>query len=417
VQRFGLASGKTRLWILGVLVIVTGVFTAGPVLSGAVSASTPSVQNAYSFLNQMMDLYAQGSTPRLVQSFTGGTLGRQGFTDSETYDDALMIDAFLGEGTPDGLARAMTLGNSLLIVQSHDPAHDGRIRVAYAPAPLVTTTGRHGHLRTKVRVRVRDKTSDVGNMAWVGMALTRLYAATGNTSYLTGAESVGAWVVRNSFDSRGAGGFTGGRSASGARIKWKSTEHNIDLYGLFTMLASESGNTQWTNDAAWARAFVAGMWNASTGSFYVGTTSDGVTPNMAEQPEDVNSWSYLALQDPAYSSSIDWDVQHLSVSAGGFSGASFCQGDKSGVWFEGTAHLADALELRHASGDATLASQYVSDVQFAQTNGPNGDGLGVIAASKDFLSDCDGGYYYSSLHTGATSWYILASQQVNPFVI
>ena len=159
------------------------------------------------------------------------------------------------------------------------------------------------------------------------------------------------------------------------------------------------------------------MWVPSTGSFFVGTTNDGVTPNTTEQPEDVNSWSYLALQDPAYASSLDWNVLHLSVSAGAFSGVSFCQGDTSGVWFEGTAHLADALALRDATGDATLASQYLSDIQFAQTNGQNGDGLGVIASSKDSLSDCDGSSYYSSLHTGATSWYILASQQVNPFAL
>jgi len=100
----------------------------------------------------MMDLYAQGSTPRLVQSFMGGTLGRQGFTDAETYDDALIIDAFLAEGTANGLTRAATLGNSLLIVQAHDPAHDGRIRAAYSPMPLVTARGR-GHLRTRVRIR------------------------------------------------------------------------------------------------------------------------------------------------------------------------------------------------------------------------------------------------------------------------
>jgi hypothetical protein len=287
--------------------------------------------------------------------------------------------------------------------------------VSYSPAPLVTSGKGQRHTRTKIRIR--DKTSDVGNMAWVGMALSRLYSATGNTSYLGGAESIGAWVARNCHDQRGAGGYTGGRSASGARIKWKSTEHNVDLYGLFTMLATQSGISQWATDAAWARAFVAGMWNASAGSFYVGTTTDGVTPNTAEQPEDVNSWSYLALQDPAYHSSLDWNVQHLSVSAGGFNGVSFCLGDTSGVWFEGTAHLADALALRNSSGDATLANQYLSDIQFAQTNGPNRDGLGVIAASKDSLSDCDGSFYYATLHTGATSWYILASQRVNPFVI
>jgi len=390
------------------------VFVTCPVLPGSAAATTPSVSNAYRYLNRAMDLYATGSTPRLVQSFIGGTLGRQGFTDSETYDDALMIDAYLTEGTPDGLARATVIGSSLLLVQAHDPAHDGRIREGYAPAPLATTT-KHG--RQHVRIQIRDKTSDVGNMAWVGMALARLHAATSSTAYLSGAESIGAWVVRNCYDQRGAGGFTGGKSANGARIRWKSTEQNIDLFSLFTMLRAETGNPQWTSDAARARTFVDAMWNRSTGSFYVGTTTNGVALNTSEQPEDVNSWSYLALQDPAFSSSIDWNVDHLSVSAGGFSGVSFCLGDKSGVWFEGTAHLADALEIRHGNGDAQLANQYLSDIQFAQTNGPNGDGLGIIAASKDRLSDCDGDYYYSSLHTGATSWYILASQQVNPFTI
>jgi hypothetical protein len=40
--------------------------------------------------------------------------------------------------------------------------------------------------------------------------------------------------------------------------------------------------------------------------------------------------------------------------------------------------------------------------------------MGIMAASKNKLSDCDGDYYYSSLHTGARAWYVLAAQQVNP---
>jgi hypothetical protein len=87
------------------------------------------------------------------------------------------------------------------------------------------------------------------------------------------------------------------------------------------------------------------------------------------------------------------------------------------VWFEGTAHLAEALQLRNSPGDAALAAQYLSDIAYAQSNGPNNDGLGIIAASKDGLSDCDGGFYYASLHTGATAWYILASEQIDPFVM
>ena len=85
------------------------------------------------------------------------------------------------------------------------------------------------------------------------------------------------------------------------------------------------------------------------------------------------------------------------------------------VWFEGTAHVADALEQRNGPGDATAAAQLLTDVQTSQTTGPNNDGLGIIAASKDGLSDCGGDSYYASLHTGATAWYLLAAQRVNPF--
>ena len=74
-----------------------------------------------------------GYDPCLVQSFSGGLLGEENFTDSETYDDALMIDAYLAQGTADGQARAEVIGNGLLYVQAHDPRRDGRIRAAYAP--------------------------------------------------------------------------------------------------------------------------------------------------------------------------------------------------------------------------------------------------------------------------------------------
>jgi hypothetical protein len=355
----------------------------------------------------MMDLYATGPTPRLVQSFTGGILEQEHFTDSETYDDALVIDAYLAEGTSDAVNRAEVVGSALLYIQAHDSKHDGRIRAAYAPTPLTSRRA----------VKARDKTSDVGNMAWVGQSLVDLYAVTGVTSYLTGAEAIGTWVQTHAYDTRGAGGYTGGLTAAARRIRWKSTEHNIDLYVLFTSLAAETGNPAWSARAAWARGFVVAMWNATQDRFDVGTTTNGRTLNDDEQPEDVNSWSYLAFQDPTYAAAVDWDVTNLNVTAGGFSGVSFCLGDRTGVWFEGTSHLADALELRQASGDGVRAAQYLSDVAYAQTNGPNNDAMGIIAASKNGLGDCDGDTYDASRHTGATSWYILAALGVNPLAL
>jgi hypothetical protein len=379
---------------------VTGASTGSP----SPTTTGTSVAAAYDFLDLMMDRYATGTTPRLVQSFTGGVLGEENFTDSETYDDALVIDAYLAEGSPDGLARAEVVGNALLYVQAHDPKHDGRIREAYGPKPL---TNRH-------RVEITDKTSDVGNMAWVGQSFLELYEATGTAAYLTGALAIGNWVQTNADDTRGSGGYTGGDGPRGKRIEWKSTEHNIDLFTFFTSLATVTGDPAWSQRAAWARGFVTSMWDAPAATFYVGTTTNGVTPNTSEHPEDVDSWSYLALQDPAYASSLDWDVTNLAVTADGFSGVSFCSGDRSGVWFEGTSHLAEALELRNGPGDMAKADQYLADVADAQANGPDNDGMGIMAASKNRLSDCDGDEYYASLHTGATAWYILAALGVNP---
>jgi hypothetical protein len=370
------------------------------------SLRATSIDDAYQFLDQMMDLYASGSVPRLVQSFTGGVLAGQHYTDSVTYDDALIIDAFLAQGTPEALSRAEVIGNALLYVQANDPAHDGRIRAAYAPTPLLSPDDVHA----------TEQTTDVGNMAWVGQALVRLYDATGEQEYLSGAEAIGNWVQAHCYDTRGAGGYTGGLKRRDKRIKWKSTEHNIDLYSLFTLLAQATGDTVWSTRAAWAQRFVEAMWVASEGRFYTGTRNNGKKPENSVQPEDVNSWSYLALQDPAYASSLDWDADDLAVSAEGFSGVSFCEGDRSGVWFEGTAHLADALELRDQPGDLTQAESYLSDIEYAQTSGLNNDGLGIIAASKDGLSTCEGEFYYASLHTGATAWYLLAAQRVDPLL-
>jgi hypothetical protein len=378
---------------------------AGPPAQVPASQLRGSVADAYSFLSQMMDRHAAGSTPRLVQSFTGGVLGQQHFTASETYDDALVVDAYLAAGTPAGRSRAEVIGRGLLYVQAHDPRHDGRVRAAYAPAPL----------RSPGDVRATDAATDVGAMAWAGQALTQLYAATGRQAYLKGAEAIGNWVQAHCYDRRGPGGYTGGETANGQKITWKSAEHNIDLYALFSQLATQTRDSTWSARAAWARRFVMRMWDARQGRFYVGTTRDGKTPNDTESPEDVNSWSYLALRDPAYAASVGWDVRNLAFSAGALRGVSFCRGDRTGVWFEGTAHLADALRFRRGPGDDARAATYLADIYYAQAHGPGEDGRGIMAASRNGLGDCGGGLLYASLHTGTTAWYLLAAARVDPF--
>lgn len=362
------------------------------------------VARAYQFLDRMMDLQTSGPARRLVQSYTGGLLGQRRDTTASTYDNAVVIDAYLAEGTAGGVARAETIGNALVYLQAHDPAGDGRLRNSYAPVPLDNAND----------IQAADPASSTGTLAWAGQALVQLYAATRIRAYLRGAIALGDWIQLRCSDRRGAGGYTGGDTAAGAKIGWKSTEHNIDVYAFFRLLARETGNPAWSRRAAWARRFVVSMWDPAQSRFYLGTAGDGVTPNDSAQAEDVNSWSYLALQDAAYAASVSWDVANLSVSAAGYRGVSYCTGDRTGVWFEGTAHVADALRLRDQPGDSARAASYLADLAYAQAHGPNADGLGIMAASRDMLPDCQGGYLYASLHTGTTAWYILAARDINP---
>lgn len=400
-----MAAATVTAAAVGVAAVATSAGAAGAHTAAQVSITPTSTAKGYMFLDQMMDKYATGSTARLVQSFIADS-AMGSFTDSVTYDDALVVDALLARGTADDVARAEVIGKALLYVQANDSAKDGRIRAAYAPTPLTSPS----------KVDATDDTSDVGNMAWVGQALVQLYARTGVKSYLTGATSVAAWIQKNAYATNGPGGYTGGYDSSG-KLTWKSTEHNIDVSAFFSMLATETGDSAWSTDAAHAQSFVAAMWDGTGKKFWVGTNPDGTSLDKGFLPEDVNTWSYLAFKNPAYAASIDWDVADLAVTDGAFTGVSFAACDRSKVWFEGTAHLADALAVRDGSGDSAKAQSYLNSIQLAQTTAVHNDGLGIVAASHDKLSDCDSDYYYAALHTGATSWYLLAGAAADPFLL
>lgn len=452
-----------------------GALSAGLVDLGAAAASAAprdghghggvsnaSVQNAYLFLNTMMDAYAQGATPRLAQSYSD----QQGLNSTAfVYDNALQIIAYLARGSSDDVTRATVLGNSLLYAQQHDPNFtDGRLRDSYFVAPSLVNTD--GTVQLDGAPAFITGTA-VGNVAWAGLALVRLSRVTGNQSFLSGAVQLGNWIVANAYDTRGAGGFTGGFDPNQNKFTYKSTEHNIDTYALFTLLAQFTNNgsaasgQSWVSLARYALTFIQSMWDASTGHFWTGTNPDGVTINPSPIPEDVQTWSFLALGNPAYAASLDWASTHIAVtdtpasfntSLSGnvsFSGVSFSdvsltvnpfvapnsftpQPDPSAVWFEGTAHIADALLFRNAASsttvlgdDSDLASYYLANIQQAQARLGQGQtvggvalptGYGVVASSSPF--DTGFGFdYFPHLHIGATSWYLIAAQQVNPYTV
>ncbi len=308
--------------------------------------------------------------------------------------------------------RARILGDSLLYAQTHDPNPsytDGRLRDSYFVAPSFVTSG--GPVQLDGAPAYLNGTA-VGNVAWAGLALARLYAYTGGQSYLDGALKLGAWIVNNAYDAGGYGGYKFGVNADNSpSANGKSTEHNIDTYAFFVELAQLTGDqtyaglTQpqpWSVLAGHALDFVHAMWEPTVGHFWTGTNPDG-SINKYPIPEDVQTWSYLALEDPAYAASVDWASARLAVTDTpearnatltgnvNFSGVTFSNGsmqadptvapngytpkpDLSAVWFEGTAHIADALLFRDTrdssatvlGDDRALAAFYLSNIQRAQ---------------------------------------------------
>jgi hypothetical protein len=248
----------------------------------------------------------------------------------------------------------------------------------------------------------------------------------------------------------GLGGYRGGVDATDNRLPFHATEHNIDVVALFGRLADLTGDRVWRNRRAHAAAFVTSMWQPAGGYFATGS-NDGVAANTAIIPEDVQTWSFLALGAARFARSLDWAATNLKVvddatrtntaltgtqrvSGVTFSSQSLLANenapiapfqpkpDRNGVWFEGSAHLAAALRQRCSRGDESLARRLLDQVELAQdmlgvAQTVGGRALpgraGVVSAS----SPLDTGFgfgYYPNRHLGATAWYLLAQARANP---
>lgn len=433
--------------------------------SDALGHRNGSVNRAYGYLSFAMDAYQDGQTPRLVQSFSDSQqLGSTAFV----YDNALAILAYLERGKGDDVARAMLLGDSFLYAQIHDPTYaDGRVRQAYwvGPFTLPFTSNDSYFVRGDGTVNLVGapwffQGSSVSDMSWVAIALARLFARTGKSRYLEGSLRLGQWIVDNAFDTAGLGGYSFGVDGNNNRLNlMKLTEHNVDVYGLFTnLLAPLTGDAKWTRRGRHALDFIERLWNAAGGFFYTGST-DGMTIDTAVVLEEVQSQGYLALLDGRYEDALDWTKtnliatdtpQSLNANLTGnlrLSGVSFSNvsrhateranpsdplPDPDAVWLEGTAHMTAALlargrkasyDLPTFHGDLATASEYSSQIILAQTElgrsqEVNGlaipDGSGVVAASS-VLNSGTGFSYYPNLHLAATSWYLIAASAGNPY--
>jgi len=429
-------------------------------LGRSVEAFQTSLDGAYGFLNTMSDAYAAGNTVRLVQSYSDQLFAPFSPV-AFTYDNAVAIQAYLARGRADDVQRAAILGNGLLHAQATNfPVNDGRFGQAY----YVNVADSSGAFITPATFPFYFYGSSVGDQAWAGMALSQLYSRTGNAAFLTAALKVGNWIVANTYDTQGPGGYRFGAyidstNHSQPSGNGKSTEHNIDTYAFFSMLerlthgGKAANGTSWSSLAKHALLFVQAMFNTAGGFFYTGTKGDQITISTGIIPEDVQTWSYLALQSKAYGVSIDWVKTHLltidtpsspfsalkglgnvRIEGETFDTASLATAgnDPEAVWLEGTAHTVAALLSRRLpaendipfyNGDLETARRLLQNIRFAQeklgggqkVNGvPIPAGQGIVAATGQ-LDTGFGFDYFPDLHIGATGWYALALLAANPF--
>jgi hypothetical protein len=359
------------------------------------------------------------------------------------YDNSLALIAFLAFDKMDDEGRAGLLAEALLYALEYDRYFDdGRLRNAYQGGDLVIPPGWEPNGRKRT-VRMPgwqdignpadpeddqwletefDVSTHTGNLAWAMIALLSYYEEKGKSArYLNGAIVIGEWIESHcrAHPTSGTGGYTGGRQGwekpdppGQAVITWKSTEHNIDLYVAFARIYLLTGDLKWKERALYAKRFVESMWDPVEGRFWTGTKDDGETINKDVLPADVNAWALLAFGDTIkYGRGLTWVENNCYAENNGFKGFDF-NNDRDGVWFEGTAHMVLAYSLLSQYDKVGF---YLYEMERAQTYGPNSNGLGIIAASKDELTTGFDWRYYTRLHIGATAWFIFAENDYNPY--
>ena len=326
------------------------------------------------------------------------------------YDNAAVGVALLAGGR---IAAARVVGDALVAAQTRDRFwHDGRFRNAYA-AGKVPPTGTYplpGWWDKTAGHWVEDSYqvgTATGVVAWAMIFLARLGAATGDPRYHDAAGRAGDWVEHNVRAARGyAGGFTGWEPTP-ARLAWVSTEQNLDLAAAFTALGRADA-------ARHARDFVAAMWNAQEGRFFLGLAPDGGLNRGGAA--DANLWPPLLAGAPAdWGRALDWVLARQGVPTANPAGIDF-NDDRDGIWLEGTAYVALLARLR---GRPALAARMIDTLR--QQTAPCGlpwaasvprltTGLAIVAGPvADF-------YYYRRPAIAPAAWAALAEAGANPFV-
>jgi hypothetical protein len=390
------------------------------IASGSAARGDPTFgHNPYcTGLSRAVASQTRGSGAVFIRSYEPGQdeehLPRGLATTAFVYDNALATIALVACGN---LPEARLIGDALSkAVRSDRTFHDGRIRNAYRAGPVGKgPPALPGWWDSDKKLWAEDPAQDgtaTGNVAWAALALLTLHQATQDAAYLADAERLLAWIIGNTAETEGFGGGFHGYDPAQVRLDWVSTEHNADVYAVANWLLRLTDDTKYAEAASKARRLLDASFRGD--HFLLGRNADGKPADGAMLALDVQLWPWMAVADaPAeWRSALRFAETHLAV-PGGFD----FNGDRDGLWIEGTAQAALAYRM---SGDLARSREILAGLRSDQT------GSGLLNATRSArvttgLSIDPTGtnadfFYYRRPHLGATAWAALAATGWNPFV-
>ncbi|NPU63609.1 hypothetical protein HL667_01195 [Bradyrhizobium sp. 83012] len=336
-------------------------------------------------------------------------------TTAFVYDNALAAIALVACGRID---QARAIGNALVHAASHDRTFDdGRLRNAYRAGPVGAGPALlpgwwDGQKNIWGEDAAQDGTS-TGNVAWAALALLTLHQATGEDDYLSSARRLMDWIITNA--TNGTDGFSGGfhgYDPQQVRLTWMSTEHNADVHAVADWLFRLTSDPRYQDAAQKARRLLDRSFRGD--HFLLGTKPDGSDADAGLLALDVQLWPWMAVPDaPNWRNALGFAERRLAVD-GGFD----FNGDRDGLWVEGTAQAALAYRMvgNPAASQRLLTGLRADHTASGLLNATRGarltTGLSIDPSGTTTIPDF---FYYKRPHLGATAWAVLAETGWNPF--
>ncbi|MDZ4288516.1 MAG: hypothetical protein U0984_11190, partial [Prosthecobacter sp.] len=131
-------------------------------------------------------------------------------------------------------------------------------------------------------------------------------------------------------------------------------------------------------------------------------------------PVDIQAWAIMALKSDRgkYLRGLQYAESHHEI-RGGYD-FNQVDGDRDGIWYEGTAQIADAFKQTGKIEKWKELIQLLRSAQFTSGAIPATDVESIATGFK--LPDSENDWlYFRYPHVGATAWFILAESGVNPF--